>query len=82
MGTHLIVLRFSDVGNHRWETTMLGLWNAFVTSLRDDKGAALAEWGLLVVLIAIVALIALTAMGAEVSETYSDISSTLVEAGN
>ena len=43
--------------------------------LKDDRGAALAEWGLLVVLIAIVALVAVTIAGNEVSETYSEIAS-------
>lgn len=57
-------------------------WAHFLISMRSEKGAALAEWGLLVVLIAIVALIALTAAGSEVSETYSDISSAVSTAGN
>lgn len=61
---------------------MLGLWGRYMSSLRSERGAALAEWGLLVVLIAIVATIAVTASGSEVSETYSEISSALVEAGN
>ena len=61
---------------------MPGLIDRFLNSLRSDTGAALTEWGLLVVLIAIVAMIALTAAGGEVSETYSDISSALVEAGS
>lgn len=44
---------------------------------RDERGAALAEWGLLVVLIAIVALIALSLAGQEVSGQYSTIASAL-----
>ena len=43
--------------------------------LIDDRGAALVEWGLLVVLIAIVALVAVSVAGEEVSETYSEIAS-------
>jgi Flp pilus assembly pilin Flp len=60
---------------------MPGWFDRFSTGLSSEKGAALAEWGLLVVLIAIVALIALTAAGTEVSETYSDISSAVSTAG-
>ena len=59
---------------------MLRLYGRFVASLTSEKGAALAEWGLLVVLIAIVAMIAVTASGSEVSETYSEISSSLESA--
>ena len=47
--------------------------------LTNDRGAALVEWGLLVVLIAIVALLAVTIAGNEVSETYSEIASALSE---
>jgi Flp pilus assembly pilin Flp len=57
-------------------------WNRFVEALRRDDGAALVEWGLLVVLIAVVALVAVSASGAAVSETYSEISSNLVTAGS
>ena len=44
---------------------------------RSEKGAALAEWGLLVVLIAIVALVAVQLAGDELSGTYTEISSSL-----
>lgn len=40
-----------------------------------ENGAALAEWGLLVVLIAIVAILAVTLTGQEVSGQYSSIAS-------
>ena len=50
--------------------------------LRDEAGANLAEYGLLVVLIAVVAMTAVTVAGGEVSSTYSEISSELVEAGS
>ena len=52
--------------------------NRMLTSFtREDTGAALAEWGLLVVLIAIVALVGVAAAGNELSSTYSEITSTL-----
>ena len=60
---------------------MLSWWGRLVSSLQSEKGAALAEWGLLVVLIAIIAMIAVTASGSEISETYSEISSSLDKAG-
>lgn len=44
-------------------------------ALDGDRGAALVEWGLLVVMIAIVALVAVTVGGNEVSESYSEIAS-------
>ncbi len=48
----------------------------------SERGAALAEWGLLVVLIAIVTLIGVRLAGTEVSESYSDIASSLSQAGS
>lgn len=48
-------------------------------SLDRERGAALAEWGLLVVLIAIVALIALSVTGEEVSGQYSSIASAVTQ---
>ncbi|MFQ5524169.1 MAG: Flp family type IVb pilin [Acidimicrobiia bacterium] len=48
----------------------------------SERGAALAEWGLLVVLIAVLAMLAVTLAGGEVSETYSEIASNLVDAGS
>lgn len=47
----------------------------------EDRGASMAEYGLLVVLIAIVALVAVELAGTELSSTYSEIGSSLVEAG-
>lgn len=49
--------------------------------LRDEAGANLAEYGLLVVLIAVVAMTAVTVVGGEVSSDYSEIGSELVNAG-
>lgn len=51
------------------------------TLIKDERGAALVEWAMLVVFIAIVALLAVTAGGNEMSESYSEISSALTEAG-
>jgi len=42
---------------------------------REDDGAALVEWGLLVVLIAIIAIIAVTSVGQQNSQMFSEIGS-------
>jgi pilus assembly protein Flp/PilA len=56
---------------------MLALWTKVTTWMRDEKGASMVEYALLVVLIAIVALVAVRLAGTEVSETFSDIASGL-----
>jgi pilus assembly protein Flp/PilA len=56
---------------------MLALWTKVTTWLKDEKGASMVEYALLVVLIAIVALVAVQIAGQEVSETFSEISSGL-----
>jgi pilus assembly protein Flp/PilA len=50
--------------------------------LSNEKGASLVEYSLLVILIAIAALAAVAYFGDELSSTYSDISSNLVDAGS
>lgn len=45
--------------------------------VREEDGASLVEYGLVVILIAIVALTAVALAGDEVSLTYSEISSSL-----
>ena len=47
---------------------------------RDERGASMVEYALLVVLIAIIALVAISIAGEEVSETFSDIASGLNQA--
>ena len=56
---------------------MLALWTKVTTWIREEKGASMVEYALLVVLIAIVALIAVRLAGSEVSQTFSDIASGL-----
>ncbi len=56
---------------------MLALWTKVTTWLKDEKGASMVEYALLVVLIAIVALIAVSLAGEEVSETFSEVASGL-----
>jgi Flp pilus assembly pilin Flp len=49
--------------------------------LTSERGASMVEYSLLVLLIAIVALVAVTYAGTQLSDTYSEISSNLVEVG-
>jgi pilus assembly protein Flp/PilA len=50
--------------------------------LASERGASMVEYSLLVLLIAIVALVAVALAGTELSDTYSEISSNLVDAGS
>lgn len=54
----------------------MGMW-AFFRSEDSERGAALTEWALLVVLIAVVSILALSLAGDEVSGMYSDIASSM-----
>jgi pilus assembly protein Flp/PilA len=44
---------------------------------RDESGAALVEYGLLVGLIAVICVVAITAVGTQVSTLFSNIASQL-----
>ena len=46
-------------------------------SFKDERGASMVEYALLVVLIAIIAILAITFAGNQVSETFSEIGSAL-----
>ena len=53
---------------------MLRLWTAFQSRfIRDEEGASLVEYGLLVALIAIVAILAITFVGREVDSQFQEI---------
>jgi pilus assembly protein Flp/PilA len=56
---------------------MLALWTKVTTWIKEEKGASMVEYALLVVLIAIIALVAVRLAGSEVSQTFSDIASGL-----
>ena len=56
---------------------MFALWTKMTSWMREEKGASMVEYALLVVLIAIVALVAVQIAGTEVSETFSEIASGL-----
>jgi pilus assembly protein Flp/PilA len=44
---------------------------------RDEEGAALVEYGMLVGLIAVICVVAVTTLGTEVSTAFSNIASAL-----
>ena len=47
------------------------------TMIRDEEGATMVEYGLLVALIAIVALLAVTAIGKNLSTLFNTVAGTL-----
>ena len=47
---------------------------------RNEDGAALAEYGLLVALIAVVCVVAVTALGTQISTAFSKIASDIAAA--
>ena len=53
------------------------MWNKLV---RDDEGASMVEYALLIVLIAIIAFVAVQLAGNEVSDTFSTIATELQNA--
>ena len=59
---------------------MLALWTKVNMWIKDEKGASMVEYALLVVLIAIVALVAIQIAGQEVNSTFSEIASGLAGA--
>lgn len=50
-------------------------------AIRSERGASMAEYGLVTVLIAILAITAVTLAGGETSEMYSTIASEVSTAG-
>jgi pilus assembly protein Flp/PilA len=53
---------------------MLRIWTAFQARfVRDEEGASLVEYGLLVALIAVVAILAITFVGREVDSQFEEI---------
>lgn len=53
-----------------------------MTMLQSEKGASMVEYALLVALIAIVAFVAVELAGSALSDTYSEISSEVANAGS
>ncbi len=53
--------------------TLTSIWLQFTTRLRDELGASMVEYGLLLALIAVVALGAFTLLGENVDSTVTDV---------
>ena len=56
---------------------MLDLWTKVTNWIKEENGASMVEYALLVVLIAIIAIVAIRIAGTEVSGTFSEIASGL-----
>jgi pilus assembly protein Flp/PilA len=51
--------------------------NTFKSLIRDDEGATMVEYGLLVALIAMVALAAVTTLGSHLSTLYNSVANSI-----
>ena len=56
---------------------MLSLWIKLTTWVKEEKGASMVEYALLVVLIAIIAIVAISIAGKNVSNAFSTIAGSL-----
>ena len=56
---------------------MLSLWTKLTTWVKEDRGASMVEYALLVVLIAIIAIVAVSLAGQNVSKAFSTIAGSL-----
>ena len=61
---------------------MVTVWNTFATYVRarfgkDERGASLVEYALLVALIAVVCIVAITFVGSRASDKFSAVGSKL-----
>ena len=63
-----------------FETMQIYLLQLVNRFRRNEDGAALAEYGLLVALIAVVCVVAVTALGTQVSTAFSKIASSIAGA--
>ena len=63
-----------------FETMQIYLLQLVNRFRRNEDGAALAEYGLLVALIAVVCVVAVTALGTQISTAFSTIASALAGA--
>ena len=56
---------------------MLALWTKLSTWMKEEKGASMVEYALLVVLIAIIAIVAISLAGQNVSKAFSTVAGSL-----
>jgi pilus assembly protein Flp/PilA len=63
--------------NHRQEFVMSRLTSFVRNFVKDEEGAALVEYGLLVLLIAVLCIVAVKTLGSKVSNTFNSVSGNL-----
>jgi pilus assembly protein Flp/PilA len=57
---------------------MLRLWTAFQSRfIREEEGASMVEYALLVALIAIIAIVAVSFVGTQVSDKFDEVGQSL-----
>jgi pilus assembly protein Flp/PilA len=56
---------------------MFALWTRVIAWTKDEEGASMVEYALLVVLIAIIALVAISIAGQNVSKAFSTVAGSL-----
>jgi pilus assembly protein Flp/PilA len=56
---------------------MTKLYHAAKTFVRDEEGASLAEYGLLLALIAVICIGAISALGGSISSMFNTMSTTI-----
>jgi pilus assembly protein Flp/PilA len=66
-------LRRERPSNFPEDDCMMGITKRVQKFLRDEDGAALAEYGILVAFIAIVAIVAVTFFGSKISAKFSSM---------
>ena len=61
---------------------MLRLWTAFQSRfVRDEEGATMVEYGLMVALIAIVVIVAVALIGTNLNNTFNTVANSVGAAG-
>jgi len=68
---------FFHLVSHFGATSMTKLFTTATKFAREEEGASLAEYGLLLALIALVCLAGMTILGTKINAMFSQISSTI-----
>jgi pilus assembly protein Flp/PilA len=62
---------------------MLRLWTAYQSRfIREEKGATMVEYGLMVALIAVVVIVAVTAIGTNLNTKFGQVATDVAGAGS
>jgi pilus assembly protein Flp/PilA len=69
--------RIREMDLHRRGTPMTKLLTAAKRFVREEEGASLAEYGLLLALIAIVCMAGMTILGTNINGLFNSVSSTV-----